>query len=467
MHTLYDKLWDCHIVQEESDGTTLLYVDRHLLHEVSSAQPFSGLKLASRVPWRSSANVAMADHNVPTVNRSSGISDPISLVQVETLSRNCEENHILLFDMNDDRQGIVHVAGPELGLTQPGMTLVCGDSHTTTHGALAALAFGIGVSEVETVLATQCLVTKRSKTMLVTIDGQLGPGVTAKDLALTVVRRLGFGGGKRYAIEFAGNVVRKLSMEGRMTLCNMSIEAGARSGLIGVDNTTIEYLRGRRYAPTGELWDRAVEEWSKFKTDDGAKFDATISIDAGDVTPTVSWGTVPDMSVGIDDVLPNPLNEPDMQRRSLLERAYTYMDLKPGTPVKEISIDKVFLGSCTNGRIEDLRSAAKVVDGKRIAATIKLAMVVPGSMLVKRQAEKEGLDRIFLDAGFEWRDAGCSMCLAMNADRLEPGERCASTSNRNFEGRQGVGGRTHLVSPAMAAAAAIAGHFVDIREIES
>jgi 3-isopropylmalate/(R)-2-methylmalate dehydratase large subunit len=462
--TLYDKLWDCHVVQAEEDGTTLLYIDRHLLHEVSSAQPFHGLKAAGRSLWRSGANIAMADHNVPTLNRSAGISDPTSLVQVETLTRNCEEEHILLFDMDDERQGIVHVVGPELGLTVPGMTLVCGDSHTSTHGAFGALAFGIGVSEVEAVLATQCLLTKRSKTMLVNIVGDLPKCVTAKDLTLTVVRTLGIGGGKGYAIEFAGETVYKLSMEGRMTLCNMTIEAGARSGLIGIDDTTINYLQGKLYAPQGEMWTHAVESWRQFRTDEGAKFDTTITIDAAEVTPTVTWGTVPDMSVGINDVLPDPTAQRDPQLRALYERSYEYMALKPGTRVTDISIDKVFLGSCTNGRIEDLRAAAKIVAGKHVASSIKLAMVVPGSTMVKRQAEKEGLDRIFRDAGFEWRDSGCSMCLAMNADQLSPGERCASTSNRNFEGRQGAGGRTHLVSPAMAAAAALAGHFVDVRE---
>lgn len=465
--TLYDKLWDCHVVHMEDDGTTLLYVDRHLLHEVSSAQPFHGIKSSGRTLWRRDANIAMADHNVPTLNRKAGISDPISLVQVETLSRNCEETHVLLFDMNDERQGIVHVVGPELGLTVPGMTLVCGDSHTSTHGALGALAFGIGVSEVEAVLTTQCLLTKRSKTMLVKIEGSLSEGITAKDLTLAVVRRLGIGGGKGYAIEFAGEAVRKLSMEGRMTLCNMTIEAGARSGLIGVDETTIEYLRGRRYAPKAEMWDKAVESWKQFRSDDDAVFDATVTIDASKIAPTVTWGTVPDMSVDIGDVLPDPAAQSDVQLRDLYERAYEYMDLKPGMRVTDIAIDKVFLGSCTNGRIEDLRAAAKVIKGKRVASTIKLAMVVPGSTLVKKQAEKEGLDRIFLDAGFEWRDAGCSMCLGMNADQLSAGERCASTSNRNFEGRQGMGGRTHLVSPAMAAAAAVAGHFVDVRETEA
>lgn len=464
--TLYEKLWDCHVVHTEPDGTTLLYIDRHLLHEVSSAQPFHGLKVAGRHLWRSDANIAMADHNVPTLNRSAGIADPISLVQVETLTRNCHDANVLLFDMNDERQGIVHVVGPELGLTQPGMTLVCGDSHTSTHGALGALAFGIGVSEVELVLASQCLITKRSKTMLVNIEGSLSKGVSAKDLTLTVVRRLGIGGGKGYAIEFAGETVRKLSMEGRMTLCNMTIEAGARSGLIAVDDTTIEYLKGKPYAPQGDMWDTAVASWKQFQSDADATFDTTITINAADVKPTVTWGTVPDMSVGIDDVLPDPAAETDLQRRELYQRAYEYMNLKPGMRVTDIAIDKVFLGSCTNGRIEDLRAAANVLKGKRVASTIKLAMVVPGSTIVKRQAEQEGLDRIFREAGFEWRDSGCSMCLAMNADQLSPGERCASTSNRNFEGRQGAGGRTHLVSPTMAAAAAIAGHFIDVRELE-
>ena len=464
MCTLYEKLWNGHVVREEPDGTVLLYIDRHLLHEVSSAQPFDGIKTAHRNLWRRSANIATVDHNVPTANRRSGISDPNSLVQVETLSKNCQENNILFFGMEDERQGIVHVIGPELGLTLPGMTLVCGDSHTSTHGAFGALAFGIGVAEVEAVLTTQCLLTRKSKTMLVEIDGELGPCVTAKDLTLAVVRRLGIGGGRGYAIEFAGSTVRSLSMEGRMTLCNMTIEGGARSGIIGVDQTTIDYIRGRRYAPTGKLWDRAVAAWSQLQSDDGATFDQILHIDAASVAPTVTWGTVPDMSVHIDDKLPDPSVEPNPNRRDLYERAYKYMGLRPGMRVQDIVLDRVFIGSCTNGRIEDLRIAAKYVEGKRIAKTIKHAMVVPGSTIVKRQAEAEGLDRIFLDAGFDWRDSGCSMCLAMNADRLEPGERCASTSNRNFEGRQGLRGRTHLVSPAMAAAAAIAGHFVDIRE---
>jgi 3-isopropylmalate/(R)-2-methylmalate dehydratase large subunit len=464
--TLYHKLWHSHAVYAEDDGTTLLYIDRHLLHEVSSAQPFKGIKETGRTVWRMNANIAMADHNVPTRNRRQGVSDPISLVQVDTLTRNCKENNILLFDMNDPRQGIVHVVGPELGLTLPGMTLVCGDSHTSTHGALGALAFGIGVSEVESVLTTQCLLTKRLKTMIVQIDGDLQRGVTAKDLTLAVVRRLGIGGGKGYAIEFAGEAVRNLSIEGRMTLSNMTIEAGARSGLIGVDEKTINYIQGRRYAPTGDQWEIALKSWRTLKTDPGAVFDSVIDMNANTVQPTVTWGTVPDMSVYVGERLPEPSNEPDQQRRDLFRRAYEYMGLKPGTPVTDIKLDKVFLGSCTNGRIEDLRAAAKIVKGRRIAANIKLAMVVPGSTSVKKQAEEEGLDRIFEEAGFEWRDSGCSMCLAMNNDRLEPGERCASTSNRNFEGRQGQGGRTHLVSPAMAAAAAVTGHFVDVRQME-
>jgi 3-isopropylmalate/(R)-2-methylmalate dehydratase large subunit len=466
LRTLYDKLWDSHVVHADEDGTTVLYVDRHFLHEVSSAQPFRGLKQAGRKPWRESACIAMADHNVPTAHRQDGISDPISLVQVNTLTRNCQDNHILLFDLADPRQGIVHVVGPELGLSHPGMSLVCGDSHTTTHGALGALAFGIGVTEVETVLSTQCLIAQRSKTMLVQIDGEMGRGVTAKDLALAVVRKLGIGGGRGYAIEFAGEAVSSLSMEGRMTLCNMSIEAGARSGMVGVDQVTIDYLRGRPFTPKDADWHRAVELWKQFSTDEGAQFDAVVHLNISQLQPIVTWGTVPDMSVSIGERLPEPAGELDKQRRTLLERAYAYMDLTPGTSVTEIKIDKVFLGSCTNGRIEDLRAAAKVVKGRRVAANIKLALVVPGSTSVKQEAEKEGLDRIFREAGFEWRDSGCSMCLAMNADRLEAGERCASTSNRNFEGRQGQGGRTHLVSPTMAAAAAVAGHFVDVRDIE-
>jgi 3-isopropylmalate/(R)-2-methylmalate dehydratase large subunit len=463
--TLYDKLWESHVVHREDDGTTLLYIDRHFLQEVSSAQAFDGLRKAGRALWRRGANLAMADHNVPTDGRSGGIADPVSRAQVEALTRNCGEHGILAFGMEDFRQGIVHVVGPELGATLPGMTVVCGDSHTSTHGALGALAFGIGTSEVEMVLATQCLVTKKSQPMLVRIDGRLGPGVTAKDLALAVIRRLGIGGATGHAIEFAGAAVRGLSMEGRMTLCNMAIEAGARSGLVAVDDVTLAYLEPRPYAPKGALWGRAVAEWRTLRSDAGAAFARTATFDAGAVEPAVTWGTAPDMSVDIGGVLPDPEAEPDPQRRALLRRAYDYMGLRPGTPAAAIQVDKVFIGSCTNGRIEDLRAAAAVVQGRRVAPNVRLAMVVPGSGLVRRQAEAEGLDRIFREAGLEWREPGCSMCLAMNADRLEPGERCASTSNRNFEGRQGAGGRTHLVSPAMAAAAAVEGHFVDVRRL--
>ena len=463
--TLYDKLWNSHVVHTEDDGTTLLYIDRHFLHEVCTAQAFEALKRTGRHPWRTDANLAMADHNVPTRDRGLGISDLMSRNQVDALSRNCDTYGILAFGMNDPRQGIVHVVGPELGATLPGMSIVCGDSHTSTHGALGALAFGIGSSDVELVLATQCLITKRLKTMLVQIDGTLQPGVSAKDLALIVIRRLGIGGGVGYAIEFGGEAVRKLSIEGRMTLCNMVIEAGARAGLVGVDSVTLEYVTGRPYAPRGLFWDRAVQDWQSLRSDCGSRFDATVTLDATSVAPSVTWGTVPDMSVDIDGVLPDPAGEPDPQRRTLFEKAYKYMGLAPGTAVTDILIDKIFIGSCTNGRIEDLRAAAAVLDGQVVAPTIKLAMVVPGSTSVRLQAESEGLDRIFLNAGFEWREAGCSMCLAMNGDVLAPGERCASTSNRNFEGRQGAGGRTHLVSPAMAAAAAVAGRFVDVRKL--
>ncbi len=463
--TLYDKLWDSHVVHREDDGTTLLYIDRHFLHEVCTAQAFEGLRRAGRAPWRTDANLAMADHNVPTCNRAMGIADPMSRNQVETLSRNCDTHGILAFGMNDPRQGIVHVVGPELGATLPGMSIVCGDSHTSTHGALGALAFGIGTSDVELVLASQCLITKRLKTMLVEIDGSLQVGVSAKDLALAVIRRLGIGGGVGHAIEFAGSAIRKLSIEGRMTLCNMVIEAGARAGLVSVDEVTLEYIKGRPMSPRGALAESALENWRTLRSDEGAQFDSTVRLDASSVAPSVTWGTVPDMSVDICGVLPDPANEKDPQRRDLFENAYKYMGLAPGTRMTDVCIDKVFIGSCTNGRIEDLRAAAAVLKGHLVASTVKLAMVVPGSSSVRRQAESEGLDRIFLDAGFEWREAGCSMCLAMNGDFLEPEERCASTSNRNFEGRQGVGGRTHLVSPAMAAAAAVAGRFVDVRKL--
>ncbi|MFN3396927.1 MAG: 3-isopropylmalate dehydratase large subunit [Sulfurimicrobium sp.] len=462
--TLYDKLWQSHVVHTEPDGTALLYIDRHLLHEVTSPQAFEGLRLAGRKPWRRSANLAVADHNVPTTDRKNGIADPVSRLQVDTLDQNCDEFGITEFKMNDVRQGIVHVIGPEQGATLPGMTVVCGDSHTSTHGAFAALAHGIGTSEVEHVLATQCLLQKKSKTMLVKVDGALAKGVTAKDIALAVIGRIGTAGGNGYAIEFAGAAVRALSMEGRMTLCNMAIEAGARAGMVAVDDTTIEYVKGRPFAPTGEQWDKAVAYWRTLHSDAGAHFDLVVELDASAIKPQVTWGTSPEMVATIDDCVPDPARESDPVKRSGMERALAYMGLQANTPIDQIAVDKVFIGSCTNSRIEDLRAAAAVARGRHIASNIKLAMVVPGSGLVKKQAEREGLDRIFRDAGFEWREPGCSMCLAMNADRLEPGERCASTSNRNFEGRQGPGGRTHLVSPEMAAAAAIAGHFTDVRK---
>jgi len=461
--TLYDKLWDAHVVDQAADGTCLIYIDRHLVHEVTSPQAFEGLTLAGRKPWRVNANLAVSDHNVPTAGRAQGIKDPISRLQVETLDENCATFGITQFRMNDIRQGIVHVIGPEQGATLPGMTVVCGDSHTSTHGAVGALAFGIGTSEVEHVLATQTLLMKKSKNMLIKVNGSLPFGCTAKDLVLYVIGQIGTAGGTGYAIEFGGSAVSELSIEGRMTVCNMAIEAGARSGIVAVDEKTIEYFRGRPYAPAGELWDQAVEYWNTLHSDEGAHFDRVVELDAADITPQVSWGTSPEMVLSVTDRVPDPSQESDEVRRSGMERALQYMGLDANTPLTEIKIDKVFIGSCTNSRIEDLRSAADVVRGKKVAANVKQAMIVPGSGLVKTQAEQEGLDKVFLEAGFEWRDPGCSMCLAMNADRLEPGERCASTSNRNFEGRQGQGGRTHLVSPAMAAAAAIAGHFVDVR----
>jgi 3-isopropylmalate/(R)-2-methylmalate dehydratase large subunit len=463
--TLYDKLWNDHIVHQEDDGTCLLYIDRHLLHEVTSPQAFEGLRLANRKPWRLSANLAVADHNVPTTDRAAGIQDPVSRLQVDTLDANCERTGITEFRMNDMRQGIVHVIGPEQGATLPGMTVVCGDSHTSTHGAIGALAFGIGTSEVEHVLATQTLLMKKSRNMLVNVEGDLPHGCTAKDLVLHVIGVIGTAGGTGSAIEFAGSAIRALSIEGRMTVCNMAIEAGARSGMVAVDDKTIEYFRGKPFAPIGAAWDQAVAYWRTLHTDPGAHFDTVIQIDAREIKPQVTWGTSPEMVLPVDARVPDPDREKDEVKRSGMERALEYMGLKPNTPLVDIRIDRVFIGSCTNSRIEDLRDAAKVVRGKRVAANVKQAMVVPGSGLVKAQAEREGLDRIFIESGFEWRDPGCSMCLAMNADRLEPGERCASTSNRNFEGRQGQGGRTHLVSPAMAAAAAVAGHFVDVREI--
>jgi 3-isopropylmalate/(R)-2-methylmalate dehydratase large subunit len=462
--TLYDKLWQSHVVHSESDGTTLLYIDRHLLHEVTSPQAFEGLRLAGRKPWRLDANLAVADHNVPTTGLAQGIADPISRLQVETLDDNCAGFGITEFKMGDVRQGIVHVIGPEQGATLPGMTVVCGDSHTSTHGAFGALAHGIGTSEVEHVLATQCLLQKKSKTLLVKVEGVLGKGATAKDIALAVIGRIGTAGGTGYAIEFGGSAIRALSMEGRMTLCNMAIEAGARAGMVAVDDTTIDYIKGRPFAPKGELWDKAVANWRTLVSDEGARFDAVVEVDAAEIKPSVTWGTSPEMVVAVDGKVPDPAQESDPVKRSGMERALVYMGLQANTPVTQIAVDKVFIGSCTNSRIEDLRGAAKIARGKHKAANVKQVLVVPGSGLVKQQAEAEGLDKIFIAAGFEWRDPGCSMCLAMNADRLEPGERCASTSNRNFEGRQGPGGRTHLVSPEMAAAAAVAGHFVDIRD---
>jgi 3-isopropylmalate/(R)-2-methylmalate dehydratase large subunit len=467
LRTLYDKLWDEHVIYSEQDGTATIYIDRQLLHEVTSPQAFEGLNLASRPVWRVSANLAVSDHNVPTTDRSEGITDPISKLQVDTLDQNCDAFGITQYKMNDARQGIVHVIGPEQGATLPGMTVVCGDSHTSTHGAFGALAFGIGTSEVEHVLATQTLLMKKSKNMLVKVDGRLLPGSTAKDIVLAVIGKIGTAGGTGYTIEFAGEAIRMLSMEGRMTLCNMAIEAGARAGLVAVDETTIEYIQGRPYAPKGEPMRHALQYWRTLHSDADAQFDAVVELRAEEIAPQVTWGTSPEMVLAISERVPDPEKERDPNKRAAMERALDYMGLVPNTPMSNISVDKVFIGSCTNSRIEDIRAAAKVVDrlGKKVAANVKLAMVVPGSGLVKAQAEREGLDRVFKAAGFEWREPGCSMCLAMNADRLEPGERCASTSNRNFEGRQGNGGRTHLVSPAMAAAAAIEGHFVDVRKI--
>ena len=466
--TLYDKLWDSHVVHVEEDGTALLYIDRHLVHEVTSPQAYDGLRLAGRKPWRISSVVATADHNTPTTGWDKGIegiADPISRLQLETLDANMREYGAkAYFPFRDKRMGIVHVIGPEQGATLPGMTVVCGDSHTSTHGAFGCLAHGIGTSEVEHVLATQCLTQKKMKNMRVTVEGGLPRGVTAKDIALAVIGKIGTAGGTGSAIEFAGSAIRALSMEGRMTLCNMAIEAGARAGMVAVDQTTIDYLKGRPFSPAGPEWDQAVVYWRTLKSDPEAKFDREVGLNGADITPQVTWGTSPEMVVAVDSTVPDPDKEKDATRREGMERALVYMGLKPLTPIQDILLDKVFIGSCTNSRIEDLRAAAAVAKGKHVAPTIKVAMVVPGSGLVKAQAEKEGLDRIFKEAGFEWREPGCSMCLAMNADRLEPGERCASTSNRNFEGRQGDGGRTHLVSPAMAAAAAIAGHFVDIRQ---
>jgi 3-isopropylmalate/(R)-2-methylmalate dehydratase large subunit len=466
--TLYDKLWDDHVVHMEEDGTTVLYIDRQLLHEVTSPQAFEGLSLAQRPVWRNSANLAVSDHNVPTTDRSEGIKDPVSRLQIDTLDKNCDSFGITQYKMHDKRQGIVHVIGPEQGATLPGMTVVCGDSHTSTHGAFGALAFGIGTSEVEHVLATQTLLMKKSKNMLVRVEGQLPLGCSAKDIVLAIIGKIGTAGGTGYTIEFAGSAIRALSMEGRMTICNMAIEAGARAGIVGVDETTINYVKGRPYAPAeGEAWRQALQYWRKLHTDEGAEFDRVVELRAEEIKPQVTWGTSPEMVLSIEDKVPDPEKEKDPVKREAMERALSYMALTPNTAIEAIMVDKVFIGSCTNSRIEDIRAAARVVEriAKKVSPTVKLAMVVPGSGLVKEQAEREGLDRVFKAAGFEWREPGCSMCLAMNADRLEPGERCASTSNRNFEGRQGNGGRTHLVSPAMAAAAALEGHFVDVRKI--
>lgn len=466
--TLYDKLWQDHLVKQRDDGSSLIYIDRHLLHEVTSPQAFEGLSLANREPWRLSANVATPDHNVPTVSKErsegvAGIKDDVSRLQVKTLDENCQKFNITEFTINDVRQGIVHVVGPEQGLVLPGMTVVCGDSHTATHGALGCLAHGIGTSEVEHVLATQCLVQKKMKNMLIKVNGKLGEGVTPKDVILAIIAKIGTAGGTGYAIEFAGQVFRDMSMEGRMTVCNMAIEAGARVGMVAVDDTTIEYVKGRPYAPIGELWDKAVAYWQTLHSDDDAVFDTIIEMNGEDIAPQVSWGTSPEMVVDITQTVPTLNDAKDEVQKDAWTRAYDYMGLTAGQPITEIKLDRVFIGSCTNSRIEDIRSAASVIKGRKVAENIKEAIVVAGSGLVKQQAEQEGLDKIFIDAGFEWREPGCSMCLAMNADKLQPKEHCASTSNRNFEGRQGNGGRTHLVSPAMAAAAALAGHFVDVR----
>ena len=465
MKTLYDKLWDDHVVHDFDDDTSLIYIDRHLIHEVTSAQAFDGLRLANRKPWRLNTNLAVPDHNVPTKNREV-INDPISKIQLEALEENCKSMGITKFDMFDPRQGIVHVIGPEQGACLPGMTIVCGDSHTSTNGALGALAFGIGTSDVEHVLATQCLVLKKDKNMLVNIMGRTGKGISAKDIILNIIRKIGTAGGTGYAIEFAGDVIRSLSMEGRMTICNMSIEAGSRFGLIAVDKTTIDYVENRPYSPTNDEWVNAVNIWEKLKSDSDAHFDKVVEIDASKIEPQVTWGTSPEMVVSINNTIPDPAETKNSVKSEGYKNALSYMNLKPGMKFNQIKIDKVFIGSCTNSRIEDLREAADIVKGKKVSKDVKLAMVVPGSGLIKRQAEDEGLAKIFIDSGFEWREPGCSMCLGMNPDQLQSGERCASTSNRNFEGRQGPGGRTHLASPSMVAAAAIAGHFVDIREFK-
>ncbi|MGA0805086.1 MAG: 3-isopropylmalate dehydratase large subunit [Pseudohongiellaceae bacterium] len=469
--TLYDKLWNSHLVKELENGTSLIYIDLHFLHEVTSPQAFEGLRIAGRKPWRAGANMATPDHNVPTTTdeRSRGVEgiiDPVSRIQVKTLDDNCHDFGITEFGIDDSRHGIVHVIGPEQGRTLPGMTIVCGDSHTSTHGALGSLAHGIGTSEVEHVLATQCLVQKKAKNMLVRVNGALKPGVTAKDVILAIIGKIGTAGGTGYTIEFGGDVIRSLSIEGRMTVCNMAIEAGARAGLVAVDQKTIDYLKGRPYAPKGEQWEQAVAVWQTLVSDADAKFDAVVELEGADIVPQVSWGTSPEMVAPVTGVIPDPEQASSEAKKGNYRQALKYMGLTAGTPIQQIKLDRVFIGSCTNSRIEDLRAAAAVVKGRKVAASIKEALVVPGSGLVKAQAEEEGLDKIFKDAGLQWREPGCSMCLAMNADQLGQGEHCASTSNRNFEGRQGFGGRTHLVSPAMAAAAAVFGHFVDVREVE-
>ncbi|MEO5336520.1 MAG: 3-isopropylmalate dehydratase large subunit [Magnetospirillum sp. WYHS-4] len=463
--TLFDKIWDAHVVSTQDDGTCLLYIDRHLVHEVTSPQAFEGLRMAGRKIHRPDAVLAVADHNVPTTDRSKGIADPESRIQVETLEANARDFGVTYFPTSDIRQGVVHIIGPEQGFTLPGMTVVCGDSHTSTHGAFGALAFGIGTSEVEHVLATQTLIQQPAKNMLVRVDGALPPGVTAKDLALSIIGKIGTAGGTGHVIEYAGDAVRALSMEGRMTLCNLTIEGGARAGLVAPDETTFEYLKGKPRAPKGAAWETAVRQWQGFKSDEGARYDATVVIDASSLEPTVTWGTSPEDALPISAKVPDPASARDEAKRRAMQRALDYMGLTAGQALTDIAVDVVFIGSCTNGRIEDLRAAAAVLKGRKVAAGVQ-ALIVPGSGLVKEQAEAEGLDKIFLAAGAEWREAGCSMCLAMNADRLEPGQRSASTSNRNFEGRQGRGGRTHLMSPAMAAAAAVTGHIVDVRKLD-
>jgi len=463
--TLYDKIWQTHCVREEG-SMALLYIDRHLVHEVTSPQAFEGLAIAGRELWHKDSIIAVPDHNIPTTDRSAGISDPVARLQVETLDSNCDKYNLNEFKIGDLRQGIVHVIGPEQGATLPGMTVVCGDSHTSTHGAFAAMSFGIGTSEVEHVMATQCLLQKKSKVMRINVNGKTGKGITAKDIVLHIIGKIGTAGGTGYAVEFAGEAIRELSMEGRMTVCNMTIEAGARVGLIACDQTTIDYVNGRPYAPDEQHIDQAVTYWNTLHSDDDAVFDREINIEAADIEPQVTWGTSPEMVVSVNAEVPDPVLQTDEIKSTGMQQALDYMGLEAKTPINQVFIDKVFIGSCTNSRIEDLRAAAEIAKGRKVADNVKLAMVVPGSGLVKQQAEREGLDHVFIEAGFEWREPGCSMCLAMNADRLEPGERCASTSNRNFEGRQGQGGRTHLVSPAMAAAAAVTGHFVDVRTLD-